>query len=759
MVETSTRLPPTDGRLTGREWLALILGAAALLVFTYMTEPTLFESSDWLRIHAYYKEYLAAAVRHGQLPFWNPHVALGRPFLADVDSVAFYPPNAVFFLFDAATACLLAIGFHLFLGLYGSLKLARGLGINKPASWAVAFVFISSAPIVGSFSAGQVNYGAALCFIPLVFYLCLRLQAGRSVRLVAGLALLLGFQLLSGHPQATWLTDLGAGLFLVGRRMQRPLRPAFGAMALDLVALLAAVALSAAMAAVMLLPLGELAGQSNRQGSSLAFAASYAMNRLGWMTLAIPTEEHFPVQVNSQMYAGSVVFLTAPCALLLWRQRNVRALALLLLLAGLLAAGEATPVFRVLYCLLPGLGHFRIPSRASVLVTLSLVLLAGLHFSTEQPRRGAVLLAGTTLAGLLAGAQAARLIAIFWGPKHFACAWARLGWHTVLVLAAAGLVVAWWRRDRLRIPCASAVVLSLLALLSAADLAVAAANLKPQNRETLERSHAPAIERALRQQGLLVPQGPPPRIFAPLLVFENAGMRHGWSSFTGYTSMTLGRVWEYIYAVRGLAVPAEQVTFPEGRILEQEPFSYDSMALQLGARPHTTDLLLRASPDPRAYLAPAALSVRDVHEAIRRMRDQHPFHRVALIERPAPASIPAQVPDGGFDGRVEIARFEPERIALDVQSPKPAMLVVAEAWFPGWSASINGQPAPCFPANAWMRAVPVPAGRSQVVLSYRSTYFATGAAISLVIFALLLALVGPRRKPGLLAGWKRGKSS
>jgi hypothetical protein len=289
------------------------------------------------------------------------------------------------------------------------------------------------------------------------------------------------------------------------------------------------------------------------------------------------------------------------------------------------------------------------------------------------------------------------------------------------------------------------LVPALLALMIVADLAVAAANLKPQNREPQQRPHEATIEHVLRQQGLLAAQGPPPRIFAPQLVFENAGMRHGWSSFAGYTSMALGRVWEYIHAARGLPVPTDQVTFPEGAILEQAPFADESMNLQLGARPHSTDLLLRASPDPRAYLAPAALQVRDVHEAIRRMRDQHPFHRVALIERPVPEQIPAQAPDGAIGGRATIAQFEPERIVLDVDSPSPAVLVVAEAWFPGWGANINGRPAECFPANAWMRAVLVPAGRSQVVLAYRSTYFALGAAVSLATLILLLALFKKQR--------------
>jgi len=63
---------------------------------------------------------------------------------------------------------------------------------------------------------------------------------------------------------------------------------------------------------------------------------------------------------------------------------------------------------------------------------------------------------------------------------------------------------------------------------------------------------------------------------------------------------------------------------------------------------------------------------------------------------------------------------------------------------------VNGAPAPCIPANAWMRAVAVPAGRSGVLLTFRSTYLAAGAATSLLALALIAGLllrVAPSREP------------
>ena len=740
-------LPPDDGPLGARAWLALVLGAATLLVLTYVTEPSVFSSIDWLRIHVFYKEYLAEAVRHGRLPLWNPHVALGRPFLADVDSVMFYPATAAYFFLEVHLAAALGIWLHLVLGLYGTRKLARALGITPAASWASAFVFMSSAPIAGSFSSGLINYGAALCYIPLIFYLLLRLQAGRSARLLAILALVLGMQILAGHPQATWLTCFAAGILLVGRRLERPIVPALKALALDLGALGLVVLAAAALAAVALLPLGELAGQSNRQAPSLAFAGSFAMSAFHWLTLAAPNDPHVPAMANAQMYAGVVVFLAAPCVLLRWRQRDVRALALVLVCAGLLAAGNATPVFRLYYHLIPGLAHFRIPSRATVLVTLSLILVAASFFSGDRPRGSALVLALATLAALATVWAHARAIAGPGRPEHYPCARDFATHQGTLVLVAAALLVLWWQRGRVRAPRLVVLVAAALAVLTVIDLGVATAKLCAENREVGTEPTEAKIARALHDNGIFTGDGAPPRIAVPQLVLENSGMRHGWSTFTGYASMMLGRVWEYIHAGIGLDVPKEQVAFTAGDILMGGPFAYDSMALRVGADPRTKRLMLRDSPDARAYLAPAALRVADHKEATRRMREGHPFHRVALVERALPAEIPTSVPGSPSLGQAEITRFEPERIVLRVQSRQPAILVLAEPWFPHWEARVAGRPADCFPANAWMRAVLVPAGTSEVIFTYHSTYLALGAAISLATLALLLffALRRPRK--------------
>ena len=76
----------------------------------------------------------------------------------------------------------------------------------------------------------------------------------------------------------------------------------------------------------------------------------------------------------------------------------------------------------------------------------------------------------------------------------------------------------------------------------------------------------------------------------------------------------------------------------------------------------------------------------------------------------------------------------------------PCLLVLAEAWYPRWQARVDGVDTKCLPANGWMRAVPVPAGRHVVRFEYRETRFLPGCALSLATVGLIW-FVGRRRHP------------
>lgn len=109
-------------------------------------------------------------------------------------------------------------------------------------------------------------------------------------------------------------------------------------------------------------------------------------------------------------------------------------------------------------------------------------------------------------------------------------------------------------------------------------------------------------------------------------------------------------------------------------------------------------------------------------------------------EREAPhAALP--------ESEVQVVTHEPTRTKLDVRTSVPSWLVIAQPFYPGWRARVNGVDAPILRANRAFQAVEVPAGSCEIELAYEPASFRRGAWITLAsIVALAVALVVLRRR-------------
>jgi hypothetical protein len=143
---------------------------------------------------------------------------------------------------------------------------------------------------------------------------------------------------------------------------------------------------------------------------------------------------------------------------------------------------------------------------------------------------------------------------------------------------------------------------------------------------------------------------------------------------------------------------------------------------------------------PRAYLAPDPFST-DGEGALAFVLAGAPGGRTA-VEGP--------VPGAGGSGEVRVARDDPTHVELEVAAVAPAVLVLNDAWAPGWSATVDGTPAPVLRADWLARAVAVPEGRHRVAFRYRTPLLLEGAATAGALamgVAAWVALRAARRRP------------
>jgi len=95
---------------------------------------------------------------------------------------------------------------------------------------------------------------------------------------------------------------------------------------------------------------------------------------------------------------------------------------------------------------------------------------------------------------------------------------------------------------------------------------------------------------------------------------------------------------------------------------------------------------------------------------------------------------------GGGTGTVEFMVDDPERVVLRVHATTPGFLLLADEYFPGWTATVNGEPRPIVRANHTFRLVEVPAGDSEVIFAFRPMSLRVGAVITLAALGVLVVL-------------------
>jgi len=105
-----------------------------------------------------------------------------------------------------------------------------------------------------------------------------------------------------------------------------------------------------------------------------------------------------------------------------------------------------------------------------------------------------------------------------------------------------------------------------------------------------------------------------------------------------------------------------------------------------------------------------------------------------LLEQPI-SSI--QHPASRIEYQVSL-QDTPNRVTIDANLDAPGYLVLADTWYPGWRATVDGEPADILRANYAFRAVWLEAGEHAVEMVYRPASVFVGGTTSLVALTLLV---------------------
>lgn len=676
------------------------------------------------------------AYRSGQLPIWNPWDRGGFPAHADPQTALFYPVNWTL------VGLGLAVGpewwlvpvkalLHLWLAAFGTFVFLRRRGTSEAASYLGGAVVVLTYPISKTLWTA-LNWGMA--WAPWMLLAVDAWAERPTTRRAAAVALAFAMTFLSWAPAASWyalLVVVPYGLWAIAHhRRDAEDRAAWTREAFRTGGLAAGLFL--AMTAAQLTASATLLGQSVRSSRDLEFIATTAFgpdDLFGFLVPRLPGEG---------AYMGLVVLFLAAAAVTLRPTGRQLVLAASAALGVLCALGHVGPYLPALASGVSPFGLFRRAHRYLYVTTLPLAILAaeGLDLvrglDAEGRRRLARVAAAAAAALVLAfavGLVAQRGVPLLRKAFGFG-----LGSALVAAAAALALLLAPERWRRWAAPAA--------VLLAAADLFVARFPAMEKNWDPLPRTPADASTRALEGVPLEA------RIWDRAHVKYRPGVRLGLRDFGGYEDDPMALRRYALVRDAAHATPRLLASLNVRWLLETPRTatrkSPADQAVLRGVRPHVWEV---AGVVPAVMWVDQARAVDGEAAALAELRRQPPG--AAVLERgtlPDPAIAALAVADASAPTAAgRIVEYRLDRLVAEIDAPGDGLVIVHDAWYPGWTARVDGQPAAVVPANVLFRGVHVGPGRHRIEMRYRADRWFVLAGLSLfAMTASVVLLVVPR---------------
>lgn len=735
--------------------VAVTVGAL-LPYWPLLTLRTLYVTDDFFTSDIYNGELpgrvlVGQLIRGGEWPVWTAQLCSGLPIAgAPMDLLGLL----TFTMLPPAMALDVYVIAHVLVAAHGAYWLARRMGADRTGAVLAGIAFAGCGYIATQLK--HLGIIGTVVWLPVGLGLIDRglgvrvptagtAQTARRGLAIALFGLVFANQVLVGFPQSAYICALTYGVFAAFRMGQQ-----IRARSLRLgswTALLGAVTLGAAAGAVTLLPLSSLGAVSDRSQplgyawstqiaywppNVLNFFLPYAFGDISNRTYIGPS-----LFWEDYGYAGLVTMLVAIFGgFHQRRQAHVRFFAVLTLVSYAFVLGRATPAYYFAYRILPGLSQFRFPTRFLIVVELGLVVLAAIGLTKIRSRL----------------------------EQEYG--------------------------DRSAIP---AVAAAVLCLVTALDLAVHQSRQNPMVPATPWLS-APSSVRVIRGDSVA------PRTYTPehgalhRQAFEEA---KGWTDtrpyfemrqllqpnigaaywsvpsgdcYTGIAPRWTSDVWGDHNRLSALvpdmtklvrdklfvteALPNLLRTFGVSHVLAPAPVE-GVQGLTLvsdgdGVAVH------RVSDAARVRVVRAARRVSSDDEALQRLRDPSfdPDREVLLHDTSTttdsqvsgtvtlPVDEARTVPAGGTDGRrAAIVHERSNTLTIAATAPDDSFLLLADTYYPGWTAVVDGVSVPVYRANLAVRAIRLPAGTHSVVFAFDPPGFFRGLWISAAALSVLLVWV------------------
>ncbi len=741
--------------------------------------------------------FAAESIRSGMLALWNPYNACGVPFLANLQSCVMYPLSAIYYVLPFQTGFKLFIVCHYVLGAFFMFLLSRAWGTGRAASLFSGMVFAFGGYMTSIND--NVSFLTAGIWLPLIVLSVHRLVQRPGVTRAAQTAAAVGLQVLAGDVSFCFIAVLLCSLlYLVFCSFQKrgSGRPRPGTVWFFFITAWTA---GVALASPVLIPFAEFVQQSHRSaGLEIQQAVRWSMHPAELLQLLIPYVFGSTVPATrwfGQLWLDTVYIGIAPLLLVafyLLRCRDSMKLYLssLALLGILLGFGSHTPLYLLLYRLVPAMGMIQYPVKYLFLLHFALAVMAGRGAMQFQNRLKASdntrrllkyeVLPALILMAILLVAAACRdeLFTVF--MKFYPQNRYMLQFHNEMfyemykgLFIAAALLGAFslttWLSIRSTRPGVAALV--MITVITYADLLLVGKPADPHVDAGVVGQPNPTTAFLSRDENLFrvysLGRTATGRSFMHLYrrdfrktyrimqesLVPNTHLYHHICSADEYAALRI-RGYSVLFA------PVERF-FAEDAAAPITPAECCRLLSLLNVKylvsPHPLDLpsyaLEKDGPIKiykNAGVVPRFVCVSDIRveksedAVVRRLMDPSfdPLRSAVITASEQPLidlqiSPPAGA-SGGLAWSVSCRDYSASAVTVSVEVDAAALLVFSDTWYPGWKARVDGREVPLLKVNRVMRGVALPAGRHEVCFLYRPASLKAGFAVFAIVFVVML---------------------
>jgi len=773
-----------------------VIGAALFLYFPVLKSGVFLFGLDTIHHDYIMLSFGWAGLRQGILFRWMPYLYSGIPFIGSFAFCPFYPVSWLFLILPFPLALSLQYLVHSVLAGAFMYRFLRALWLNRFPAVFGALGFQLSGHLATLCYPGHLQKIQAIVWFPLcmAFLHKAMFSPRRKYFLLTGCAL--AMPLLTSHPQIYYYSILGLCVYFIWALGNRKRQPLSAPPARLLVFFVLAILFSLALSAVQVLP-GYETSQYSVRGGGLSYEeavkSSYPPGEL--LELVLPRYTGDSIRGGYGHYMGEwgerlvsdylgmgVVLLTLVGSLV--SRRLVRFFFTGLFLLGVLVAcGGYSPVFRLLYEIVPGMNRFRCPATVMFLLSFSAATLAAFGMEALSKKISAqnkdkipwkrkitirllIISALLLLITLFLHQYYARVYAKYLEYERTGSGSASFYLRTSFIVHSlrrsaffacvtfGSLCLLFYSASLVR---AGHIPRLVLGMVQAVFLILFVADPGLNDRAFIQPESAGSYHQYLYNSWpdpLLKKMPEPVRL---LEIGNELSNRHAANRIgvpLGYHPIELRDYLDAWNSAAGDTFSASRLAAC-GYVLAPREMRMDKNLAQVASSPDSRKILYQMPPDdaPYAYVPETVESLGDQKSVLQKMSaNEFDPHKISFILSEEKISRKRTSPLNQY--LIKVQEYEPNHVALYMDLPEESFVILTDTWMPGWKAVLeDGTSLKMSVANHAFRCLKIPQGRHSVTMMYQPSSLYYGMIISIIALALGIALYfyqsrfAPEKKP------------